>query len=217
MSITSKLRAVLTLGTGVAKGLTELQVADDPIAFFGAWFTDARQAGILHPEAMAVATSTSQGIPSVRMMLLKSYGPDGFVFYTNYESRKASELDENPRAALCFFWAVLERQVRVEGTIQRTSPEESDTYYQTRTRASRIGSWASKQSSPLSSRAELEHRFNHYEGKFNHQDVPLPPFWGGYRLRPERIEFWQGRINRLHDRLLYTVQDGNWRVTRLYP
>lgn len=217
MSITSKLRALLTLGTGVAKGITELQVADDPIAFFGSWFTDARRSGILLPEAMAVATSTSQGIPSVRMMLLKSYGPDGFVFYTNYESRKASELDENPRAALCFFWAILERQVRVEGTLERTSQEESDTYFHTRSRASRIGAWASKQSSPLSSRAELEHRVDHYDTKFNQQEVPLPPFWGGFRLRPQRIEFWQGRINRLHDRLLYTIRDGEWSVTRLYP
>ena len=217
MSITSKLRAVLTMGTGITKGITELQVGDDPIAFFDTWFTDAREAGILLPDAMAVATSTRGGAPSVRMMLLKSYGVEGFVFYTNYDSRKAHELDENPRAALCLYWAILERQVRLEGTVERISTEESDAYFRTRSRGSRIGAWASRQSSPLSSRAELERRAADYETEFSRQDVPRPPFWGGFRLRPRRIEFWQGRANRLHDRLLYTIENGKWVVQRLYP
>ncbi len=217
MSIRSKLRAVFTMGTGVTRGITELQVGDDPIAFFGAWFTEARQSGILLPEAMSVATCTKQGAPSVRMMLLKSFGEDGFVFYTNYESRKADELQDNPLAALCFHWPVLQRQVRMEGTIEKLSTDESVDYFETRTRGSQIGAWASKQSAPLSSRDELERRVRECETKFSGGDIPLPPFWGGYRLRAQRIEFWQGRANRLHDRLLYTRQGDGWEVTRLFP
>jgi pyridoxamine 5'-phosphate oxidase len=216
MSIKSKLRAVLTMGTGVTKGLTELEVANDPVAFFGRWFEDAKKAGIFLPEAMAVATATSDGRPSVRQMLLKSFGGDGFVFYTNYDSRKVAELNANPRAALCFHWGVLQRQVRVEGTVETLSADESDAYFQTRARGSRIGAWASQQSAQLSSREQLEGRFREFDEKFK-GDVPRPAFWGGFRLVPERIEFWQGRLNRLHDRLLYTVQDGKWDVTRLYP
>lgn len=216
MSIRSKLRAVLTMGTGVTKGITELEVANDPIAFFGRWFNDAKEAGIFLPEAMAVATCTKDGRPSVRQMLLKAFGGDGFVFYTNYDSRKAAELNANPRGALCFHWGVLQRQVRVEGPVERLSSDESDAYFRTRARGSRIGAWASKQSAQLSSREELEGQFREFDKKFK-GDVPLPPFWGGFRLIPERIEFWQGRLNRLHDRLLYTVQDSKWDVTRLYP
>lgn len=216
MSIKSKIRAVLTMGTGVTKGITELEVANDPIAFFGRWFNEAKEAGIFLPEAMAVATCTSDGRPSVRMMLLKSFGKDGFVFYTNYDSRKATEVNANPPAALCFHWGVLERQVRVEGKVEMLSTDESDAYFRTRPRGSRIGAWASKQSARLSSREQLVGQFREFDKKFK-GDVPRPPFWGGLRLMPERIEFWQGRLNRLHDRLLYTVQNGKWGVTRLYP
>ncbi len=205
------------MGAGVTKGLTELDVADDPIAFFGKWFSDAQESGILLPEAMAVATSTPEGTPSVRMMLLKSFGQDGFVFYTNYGSRKAGELEDNPRAALCFHWAILERQVRIEGPVERVSSEESAAYFATRSAGARIGAWASKQSSPLETREVLERRVREYRDKFQEQEIPLPAFWGGYRLSPERIEFWQGRANRLHDRLRYERAADSWKVTRLYP
>ncbi len=217
MSITAKLKTILTMGVGVTKGFTELDVADDPIAFFGKWFEDARSSGMLHPEAMAVATATKDGTPSSRMMLLKGFGPDGFLFYTNYGSRKASELDENPRASLTFYWAVLERQVRIEGRVTRQTTDESRAYFRTRPRGSQIGAWASEQSSPLASRDELIARVKEYEAKFANHEVPLPPFWGGYRLTPRRMEFWQGRLNRLHDRLVYRRQESGWEVTRVAP
>jgi pyridoxamine 5'-phosphate oxidase len=151
------------------------------------------------------------------MMLLKGVDPRGFTFFTNYESRKAHELRDNARAALVFHWAVLLRQVRVEGTVERLTQAESDAYFQTRARGSQIGAWASQQSAELGSRAELDSRFAEYKAQFAGQSIPLPPFWGGYRLVPTSIEFWQGRINRLHDRLRYTREQGGWRVTRLYP
>ncbi len=217
MSIRSTLHALLTLGRGVTKGLTELTAAEDPIRLFSQWFEDARQSGIFLPEAMTLATATPGGVPSARMMLLKGVDERGFVFYTNYDSRKAGDLAANPRGALVVHWAVLERQVRVEGPIERVSEEESAAYFRTRARGSRIGAWASKQSARLASRAELEQRFAEADRRYVGDDVPLPPFWGGYRLRPERIEFWQGRLNRLHDRLQYDRDGDRWQVTRLYP
>ena len=141
----------------------------------------------------------------------------GFVFFTNYGSRKANELEENPRAALCFHWAVLERQVRVTGTVERISEEESQAYFSSRGRGSRIGAWASKQSEPLPDRAELEARVREARKRFDGDDVPLPPFWGGYRIRPESIEFWQGKADRLHDRLVFTRDGDDWSTERLYP
>ncbi len=213
----SHLKAILALGRGVTKGITELTAGGDPIALFEDWFRDAREAGILLPERVAVATATPDGAPSVRMMLLKEVGEDGFVFYTNYESRKGDQLSRNPRAALCFHWAVLERQVRVEGPVSRLSESESAAYFRTRPRGSQIGAWASDQSRELEDRAELERRFREREAEFSGRDVPLPPDWGGFRLRPERIEFWQGRLNRLHDRLLYERTPEGWAVRRLAP
>ncbi len=217
MSIRSNLRALFTLGRGVTKGLSELTAADDPLRLFGQWFDDAKRSGIFLPEAMTLATASPDGVPSARMMLLKGVDERGFVFYTNYESRKADDLAANPRGALVMHWAVLERQVRVEGLIERVSEAESTAYFRTRPRGSQIGAWASSQSSRLASREELEQRFADADRRFPGDDVPLPPFWGGYRLRPERIEFWQGRLNRLHDRLQYDRDGDRWQVTRLYP
>lgn len=217
MSILARIRTVLTMGRGVIKGIPPLTSADDPIAFFQRWFDDAKQSGILFPDAMTVATSTIDGAPSARMMLLKGVDDRGFVFYTNYDSRKSHELEENPKAALVFHWPILERQVRVEGAVTRIPEKESAAYFATRTRGSSIGAWASDQSSELESRAALEQRVREYENKFSGKDVPLPPFWGGFRLTPQSIEFWQGRLDRLHDRLLYERTDGSWRVVRLSP
>jgi pyridoxamine 5'-phosphate oxidase len=215
--VRAALRTVFTLGRGVVRGVPPLTAADDPIAFFQRWFADARAAGIYLPESMAVATASADGAPAARMMLLKGVDDRGFVFFTNYESRKGDELRANPRAALVFHWAVLQRQVRVEGPVERLPEAESAAYFGTRTRGSRIGAWASRQSAELVSRAELERRVREQEERFTGREVPLPPFWGGFRLTPVAIEFWQGRINRLHDRLRYTREGSGWTVVRLYP
>ncbi|MGH7500591.1 MAG: pyridoxamine 5'-phosphate oxidase [Longimicrobiales bacterium] len=217
MSLTSTLRAVLTLGRGVTRGLPDLEAGRDPIAMFATWFDDATRAGILMPEAMTLATATRDGRPSARMVLLKSFDAAGFVFFTNHGSRKAGELDANPRAALLFHWTVLQRQVRIEGVGQRISSEESFAYFRTRGRGSRIGAWASQQSQPLDRRETLEARAREFDARYPGDDVPLPPFWGGYRVEPENIEFWQGRANRLHDRLRYDRVGTSWSITRLYP
>jgi pyridoxamine 5'-phosphate oxidase len=217
MSIGSTVRALLTLGRGVLQGLPELKTAKDPIELFRAWFNDASRSGIVLPEAMTLATATRDGRPSARMVLLKGFDAHGFVFFTNYESRKARELTENPNAALCLHWAILQRQVRIEGTVSRTTAEESNAYFRTRARGSRIGAWASMQSRVLDARSTLESRVREVDRKYAGEDVPLPEFWGGFRLVPERIEFWQGRLNRLHDRLLYTRDSSGWTTSWLYP
>ena len=217
MSFLSGIRMLLTLGRGLVRGLPELTPADDPVAFFRRWFADARSSGLLLPESMTLATATPEGAPSARMMLLKEVDERGFVFFTNYESRKGRELLGNPRAALVFHWAALQRQVRVEGSVEQLAPEESEAYFRTRNHGSRVGAWASAQSAELSSRAELDRRFQDYVEKFARAEIPLPPFWGGFRLAPTRIEFWQGRLNRLHDRLRYTREGAGWTVARLYP
>jgi pyridoxamine 5'-phosphate oxidase len=217
MSLLAKLRTLLTLGQGVVRGLPDAAADRDPIELFREWFAAARRAGLFLPEAMTVATATPDGAPSARMMLLKGVEAGGFVFFTNYESRKAAELSANARAALVFHWAVLERQVRVEGTVERIPPGDSEAYFRTRPRGSRIGAWASKQSRPLADRAELEARVREHDARFKGGEVPLPPFWGGLRLVPERIEFWQGRIDRLHDRLRFEREPGGWRAVRLFP
>ncbi|MEK9502022.1 pyridoxamine 5'-phosphate oxidase [Gaopeijia maritima] len=191
--------------------------SDDPIELFARWFREAEDAGLPLPESMALSTATADGVPSSRMVLLKAFGPEGFCFFTNYESRKSRELMANPRAALLFHWAVLERQVRIEGRVERVSDEESFAYYRTRDRGSRIGAWASRQSRPLPDREVLENRVAEFESRFPGDEVPLPPHWGGYRVVPERIELWQGRPSRLHDRCVF-VRDGSaWRMERLYP
>ncbi len=223
MSIKSAIKSVVTLGQGVTQGLPEASADRDPIELFGEWFEQAKESGILLPESASLATASRDGVPSSRMVLLKSFSADGFVFFTNYGSRKAREMDENPNASLLLHWVVLERQVRVEGSVERIGAEASEAYFRTRTRGSQIGAWASRQSEELEDRAVLKGKAKEIEERFRGQDVPFPPFWGGYRLIPERIEFWQGRLNRLHDRLLFTRAEGAggaaaaWAVRRLYP
>lgn len=192
--------------------------ATDPLAEFGRLFEKAKSA----PEpgdvtACALATATGDGAPSVRMVLLKQFDERGFVFYTNYGSRKADELEQNPRAALCFHWVSIDQQVRVEGPVARVSEEESDTYFASRGRLSRLGAWASKQSQPLESRGDLMSRFVQIELRYPVGPVPRPSFWGGYRLRPEQIEFWSNRTHRLHDRRVFTRSGNGWEMKRLYP
>lgn len=190
----------------------------DPIEIFEVWHAAADAAGVPLAEAMALATASADGAPSVRMVLLKGVDERGFQFFTNYGSRKAVELDANPRASLCAHWTTMERQVRVEGTVERLSREESEDYFRSRPRGSRIGAWASEQSRPLDDRETLEDRVARYEAEFEGGDVPLPPHWGGYLLVPRRIEFWQGRPDRLHDRWVYERDvAGGWSITRLYP
>ena len=217
MSIKSSIKSVLTLGKGVTVGIPPAAEDVDPIEFFTIWFEAAEESGLFMPEAVALATTTPDGAPSVRMVLLKSVDERGFVFFTNYGSRKASELEANPQAALCFHWAVLERQVRVTGSVERISEDESYASFSSRGRGSRIGAWASKQSQPLPERRELEDRVQDAKTRFDGEDVPLPPFWGGYRIRPDVIEFWQGKADRLHDRLVFTRDGDDWQTERLYP
>jgi pyridoxamine 5'-phosphate oxidase len=217
MSIKSSIKTVMTLGQGVVTGIPDAADTADPVELFQIWFEAARESGILLPESVALATSTRDGRPSVRMVLLKGADSSGFVFYTNYGSRKARELESNPAAALCFHWAVLERQVRVTGTVARITEEESDAYFQTRARGSRIGAWASKQSETLPDRSDLVERTRDAKARFADNPVPLPSFWGGYRIDPVTIEFWQGRADRLHDRLLFTRDGDGWTTERLYP
>ena len=217
MSIRATLRAFFTTGKGVVRGLTEEEAGTDPFALFDRWFRDARQAGLYLPESIAVATSTADGKPSVRQLLLKAFDDRGFVFYTNYDSRKGAEIEENPFAALAVHWPILQRQVRINGTVEKTSAEESRAYFDSRPRGSRIGAWASDQSSVVGSRNELERKFKETQERFPSGDVPLPPFWGGYRLIPETIEFWQGRVNRMHDRLRFTRASDGWTIDRLCP
>ncbi|MGH7542118.1 MAG: pyridoxamine 5'-phosphate oxidase [Gemmatimonadota bacterium] len=217
MSVLSNIRTILTLGRGVVTGIDELSVTSDPIALFRDWFEDAGKAGLFLPDAVAVATSAPDGTPSVRMMLLKGVDMRGFVLYTNYESRKGRELAANPRASLCFYWGILERQVRVEGSVERIPRAESEAYFRARPRGSQIGAWASEQSRPVEGREALERRFREYEEKFRGGEVPLPAYWGGFRLDPHHIEFWQGRLNRLHDRLRYERTPAGWDVVRLAP
>ncbi|MGH7655003.1 MAG: pyridoxamine 5'-phosphate oxidase [Gemmatimonadaceae bacterium] len=198
------------------ESLSERDVAPDPIVQFAKWFTQAQGAGMVEPNAMTLATSTRDGRPSARIVLLKGVDARGFVFYTDYRSRKGSELESNPNVSLCFWWGELQRQVRVTGTVARASREESEAYYRTRPHGSRIGAWASHQSAPLESREPLEREVQRLERKYP-DDVPLPPHWGGYRVTPETIEFWQGRPSRLHDRIVYTRNGGAWQTSRLSP
>jgi pyridoxamine 5'-phosphate oxidase len=188
----------------------------DPLARFQEAFAVARAREGGDPTAVALATADARARPSVRMVLLKGVDERGFVFYTNYGSRKAHELDQNPHAALCFFWRELEQQVRAEGAIERVTAAESDAYFASRARGSQIGAWASKQSEALTSRDELLERVREIEARFP-GEVPRPPFWGGFRLVPERVEFWQGQASRLHDRDVYEREGAGWRVFHLYP
>ena len=197
--------------------LEEQSVHADPIVQFLRWYESAASNVPLH-SAMALATVSDEGIPSVRMVLLKAADEKGFVFYTNYLSRKGRELEQNPRAALLFHWQVMERQIRIEGTVERVTPKESDDYFRTRPRDSQIGAIASPQSEYISGRDVLERMFADAERNFGKADIPRPENWGGYRVKPVRIEFWQGREARLHDRIVYERQtDGKWKMSRLAP
>jgi pyridoxamine 5'-phosphate oxidase len=190
----------------------------DPHAQFDRWFGDAVGAGVRAPEQMALATAASDGTPSLRMVLLKGHDERGFVFYTNRTSRKAVELEANPRAAAVLHWEPLSRQVRIEGPVEAITDEESFAYFRTRPRPSRISAWASPQSRAVADRGELERRAAEIEERFaGGEDVPLPPFWGGYRVAATTIEFWQGRRDRLHDRIRYELREGGWRRERLGP
>jgi pyridoxamine 5'-phosphate oxidase len=198
-------------------GLDENLIDRDPIRQFQNWLDEAIAAKIPLAEAMTLATATPDGRPSARMVLLKQVDHDGFVFFTNYRSAKAIQLDANPYAALVFYWNQLERQVRVEGRVVRTSIEESREYFQTRPRESQIGAWASAQSEVIAGRDVLEQRAKELEGLYCDREVGCPEYWGGYRVKPERIEFWKGRVGRLHDRILYQRDAGGWSIARLAP
>ena len=200
-----------------SRALTEGDAHEDPIQQFSLWFGEALKAELLDTNAMTLATASRDGVPAARIVLLKGFDEAGFVFFTNYESAKARDLDDNPRACLLLFWAVLERQIRITGRVTKTSAEESQTYFQSRPFQSQIGAWASAQSQKVGDRAILESRYAELAAKYAGGPVPLPPFWGGYRVAPESIEFWQGRTSRLHDRLLYARRDGRWERSRLSP
>jgi pyridoxamine 5'-phosphate oxidase len=189
----------------------------DPLALFNAWFAEAQASEPNDPNAMALATADARGAPSVRMVLLKGHGPDGFVFYTNREGRKAADLAANAQAALLFHWKSLRRQVRIEGPVGLATDAESDAYFATRSRDSQLGAWASDQSRPLDDRTTFEARFAEMQRRFEGRDVPRPPHWGGYRVTPEVVEFWQDRAHRLHERRVFTRADSGWTEGMLYP
>lgn len=199
-------------------GLHENDVAANPFDQFRSWLDQALAAQLPQPLGMALATATANGLPSNRLVLLRGFDERGFVFFTNYESRKARELDRNPQAALVFYWAELDRQVRIEGHVERASAAESDAYFQSRPRGSRLGAWASPQSQVIANRDVLDHRMDELAAKYGEGEIPRPPHWGGYRVIPTMIEFWQGQTNRLHDRIRYRrLAENAWRLERLAP
>ena len=198
--------------------LMEENVADEPVKQFAKWFRQALAADLPDANAMTLATVSEAGQPSARIVLLKGFDTSGFRFYTNYTSRKAKELEENPQAALCFFWPKLERQVRIEGVVKRVGKKASADYFNKRPRQSQLGAWASHQSTVVNSREELEQNFEKMKQRFeNDEEIPLPEFWGGFMLEPERLEFWQGRPGRLHDRIVYSKENNGWEIVRLSP
>ncbi|MEJ7626449.1 MAG: pyridoxamine 5'-phosphate oxidase [Ferruginibacter sp.] len=198
------------------KELNEAEVNSDPIIQFRSWWSDAMESKIEEVNAMTLATADENGKPSSRIVLLKGFDEKGFVFFTNYKSRKAADLETNPQASLVFFWKELERQVRIDGVVEKISEKESDTYFQSRPQGSRIGAWASPQSQEITSRLEIEKRMEELQKKYTGY-IPCPPHWGGYIVKPLQIEFWQGRPNRLHDRICFTLTKKNWVITRLAP
>lgn len=213
MSSISDLRREYSFGS-----LRRKDLLPDPIEQFRVWFDAALAADIIEPNAMTLSTVSADGKPSARIVLLKGVDKRGFSFFTNYESRKGQELAANPHAALTFLWREMERQVRVEGTVEKVSREESESYFRIRPRNSRLGAWVSHQSQPIANRGVLEENMKELQARFPDEDVPLPPDWGGYIVKPEVIEFWQGQRSRLHDRFEYRRQtDGHWSIERLAP
>ncbi len=198
-------------------GLHETDVVANPISQFERWFADATAAQLPEPYAMTLATVDANGRPSARIVLLRGVDPRGFVFFTNYTSRKGQALAVNPYAALIFYWPELERQVRIEGRVSKIDEPESDAYFHSRPQASQLGAWASPQSQPIADRAVLTHRLAVLTTQYGNELPPRPEFWGGYRVEPDVMEFWQGRPSRLHDRILYTMVDGVWQIGRLAP
>ena len=199
------------------KELTKKKVDPDPFTQFSHWFNELLKSEVKEPNAMILATASSKGIPSVRTVLLKKFDGEGFVFYTNYESHKAADLSENPNAEILFVWLELERQVRIKGKVEKVSEKESEEYFHSRPTNSQIGAWASKQSSVIPDRVFLEEKFQETAEKYKDGVIPLPPFWGGYRLKPVGFEFWQGRESRLHDRISYRKKNNTWEIVRLSP
>jgi pyridoxamine 5'-phosphate oxidase len=199
------------------KSLGIKDAALNPFVQFETWFDETMKSGILEPTAFILATADKNAKPSVRALLMKGFDDKGFYFYTNYESRKGKELEENNQASIMFFWSELERQIRIEGKVYKLSQEESFKYFKTRPFKSRVGAWASNQSTVINSRMTIVMKFLNYLMKFHSKDIPLPPYWGGYILKPEVFEFWQGRANRLHDRIRYKKENDNWIIERLSP
>jgi pyridoxamine 5'-phosphate oxidase len=199
------------------KKLDENDVNNNPILQFEKWFKEAVDAQVNEPNAMTVCSATTEGKPSARILLLRSFTENGFVYYTNYASRKGIEIAANPNCSLLFFWPELERQIRIEGEVEKQTTEESDLYFNSRPRESKLGAWASEQSRVIINREVLNKKYEKLSKKYPDENVPRPPYWGGYILKPLSIEFWQGRPNRLHDRILYTKENNNWKIERLSP
>jgi pyridoxamine 5'-phosphate oxidase len=198
-------------------GLSEENVHPNPFVQFDVWFQEARGLGTMEANAMTLSTASPDGKPSARIVLLKDVDERGFVFYTNYESAKGTAIQANPRVCLNFFWGELERQVRIYGVAEKISRDESETYFRSRPKESQLGAWASQQSNVITGREVLEERFRALEQEYNGKEIPLPPFWGGYRVAPSEIEFWQGRVGRLHDRIVYANNGAKWMLSRLSP
>lgn len=208
----SKLRRSYSL-----KELSENSVSPDPFSQFSFWMHEAINSNLLDPNAMTLATATKEGIPSARTVLLRGFDDKGFLFFTNYESSKAKDLIANPVASLLLFWVELERQVRISGKVEKVRREDSEKYFVSRPQGHQLGAWASKQSKIISSREILEKQFEEMKKRFENKEVPLPPFWGGYRVIPNKFEFWQGRESRLHDRICYSLEKESWKIERLSP
>jgi pyridoxamine 5'-phosphate oxidase len=197
--------------------LYKKQVSPDPIEQFTRWFEEALQAGIADANAMVLATSPPDGFPTARMVFLKDYGQDGFIFFSNFRSRKSRHLMSNPKASLLFYWSELERQVRIEGTVGRLSREAAEAYFRSRPRENQLAAWLPDQSEVAQDRQSVEGEIEEVRRRFEGRDVQMPDFWGGFLVKPQRMEFWQGRHSRLHDRLRYSLVDDQWRIERLFP